>query len=138
MIEKLTKNDIEIINNSFFNKEKMISELEKNPYGNILIYIENDEVIGYIYYSDIYERTEINQLEVRIDKRNKKIGSKLLQNYLEITNKQSSLEVRIDNNVAIKLYTKYKYRIVANRASYYNGVDAYLMTRDIPKNVENG
>lgn len=133
MIEKLTKDNIKIINNSFVDKGKIISEIEKNPYEKILIYLEDDEVIGYIYYSDIYERTEINQLEVRIDKRNKKIGSRLLEKYLEITKKQSSLEVRIDNDIAIRLYKKYGYIIVATRASYYNGIDAYLMIRDIPK-----
>lgn len=131
MIEKLTKTNIDIINTKLFNKEIIKSELERNPYGNVLIYIEDNEVIGYIYYSDIYERTEINQLEVRIDKRNKKIGSRLLEKYLEITNKQSSLEVRINNNAAIKLYKKYGYIKVATRKSYYNGIDAYLMIREI-------
>lgn len=131
MIKKLTKENIDILNNSFLKKEKILQELETNPYGNYLVYIEDKEAIAYIYYSDIYERTEINQIEVREDKRNKKIGSTLLEEYLKITNKESSLEVRIDNESAIKLYTKYGYKIVATRQSYYNGIDAYLMVHNV-------
>ena len=131
MIEKLVKENIDIINSSLLDKETVINELQTNPYGKYLVYIENSEIIAYIYYSDIYERTEINQIEVREDKRNKKIGSSLLEEYLKITNKESSLEVRVDNKNAIKLYKKYGYTIITKRLSYYNGIDAYLMIRNV-------
>ena len=88
MIEKLVKENIDIINSSLLDKETVINELQTNPYGKYLVYIENSEIIAYIYYSDIYEITEINQIEVREDKRNKKIGSSLLEEYLKITNKE--------------------------------------------------
>ena len=39
-------------------------DLEINPFGYYLLEIENDKIIGFLYYSDIYERAEINQIEV--------------------------------------------------------------------------
>lgn len=129
MIENLTKSNIDIINNTFINKESILKEFEKNPYARCLIYIENKEVLGYLYYSDIYDRTEINMFEVRIDQRNKKIGSKILEEFLIQNPKPSTLEVRINNDSAIALYKKYGYQRVAIRKGYYNGIDGILMER---------
>ncbi len=130
MIEKLTVDRIDIIKNSFIDEQEVIREYKVNPYARYLIYIENDEIVAYLYYSDIYERTEINMLEVRKDKRNKKIGSRILEFYLKITDKSSTLEVRSDNYFAIKLYKKFGYKEVAIRKNYYNGVDAILMLKE--------
>lgn len=129
MIEKLTKDKIDILSNDFFKKELIINELKNNPFAQYLIYQENNDLIAYLYYSEIYDRTEINMLEVRNDKRNQKIGSKLLEKFIEITNKPSTLEVKINNYIAINLYQKYGYKKVAIRKGYYNGVDGILMER---------
>ena len=129
MIEKLTKDNILLIDNSFLNKSNILQELKNNPFANYLIYLEDNEAVAYLYYSDIYDRTEINNFEVRIDKRNNKIGSKLLVFFLEISNKPSTLEVRINNIPAISLYKKYGYKEVAIRKGYYNGEDGILMER---------
>lgn len=129
MIEKLTKDKIDILSNDFFKKELIMNELKNNPFAQYLIYQENNDLIAYLYYSEIYDRTEINMLEVRNDKRNQKIGSKLLEKFIEITNKPSTLEVKINNYIAINLYQKYGYKKVAIRKGYYNGVDGILMER---------
>lgn len=129
MIESLTKDNINLIDHSFLNKEIIIKELINNPFAKYLIYIENKEVVAYLYYSEIYDRTEINMFEVRVDKRNKKIGSKLLEKFLEQNTKPSTLEVRTDNYKAIAIYKKYGYREVAIRKNYYNNVDGILMER---------
>lgn len=129
MIEKLTKDKIDILSNDFFKKEMIMNELKNNPFAKYLIYQENNDLIAYLYYSEIYDRTEINMLEVRSDKRNQKIGSKLLEKFIEITNKPSTLEVKINNHTAINLYQKYGYKKVAIRKGYYNGIDGILMER---------
>lgn len=129
MIEKLTKENIDIFENTIISKEKIEHEFRVNPYANYLIYIENKKVVAYLYYSLIYDRTEINMIEVQKEKRNQKIGSKLLEKFLEITNCPSTLEVNIKNNQAIKLYTKYGYKKVAIRERYYDGIDGILMER---------
>jgi ribosomal protein S18 acetylase RimI-like enzyme len=40
-----------------------------------------------------------------------------------------TLEVNINNEYAIRLYEKYKFKKVAIRKAYYNGTDGYLMER---------
>lgn len=129
MIERLTKSNISILENSFIDKKIILENLKNNPFANYLIYIENNQVIAYLYYSDIYDRTEINSFEVRMDKRNNKVGTKLLTYYLTITNKPSTLEVRKSNIPAISLYKKCGYKKVAIRKNYYQTEDGILMER---------
>lgn len=129
MIEKLTKDNILLIENSFLDKNNILQEFANNPFANYLVYLEDNEIVAYLYYSDIYDRTEINNFEVKIDKRNNKIGSKLLAFFLDTTNKPSTLEVKINNIPAISLYKKYGYKEVAIRKGYYNGEDGILMER---------
>ena len=52
-----------------------------------------------------------------------------MEKFIEITNKPSTLEVKINNYIAINLYQKYGYKKVAIRKGYYNGVDGILMER---------
>ena len=74
----------------------------------------------------------MNQIEVLFEYRNKGIATilmeKLLEEALDIT-----LEVRIDNEIAINLYRKFGFEKVAIRKGYYNGVDGILMERRVKK-----
>ena len=129
MIKELIKNNITIINNSFINKENVLKELSNNPFSKYLVYLEKTQVIGYLYYSDIYDRVEINQIEINSIHRNCGYGSKLLEYLINSVNKNITLEVNKENKYAIKLYKKYKFREVAIRKGYYNGIDGILMER---------
>lgn len=129
MITELTINTIDKINNSFIDRNYIEKELSVNPYGKILILEENNEVIGYLYYSDIYERAEINQIEIDSIHRNCGNGTKLMDYFINLVDKDISLEVRENNDPAIKLYKKYGFEEVAVRKGYYNGIDGLLMER---------
>ncbi|MBQ6477280.1 MAG: GNAT family N-acetyltransferase [Bacilli bacterium] len=129
MIKELTKDNINIINNSFIDKENVLKELSNNPFSKYLIYLEKTQVIGYLYYSDIYDRVEINQIEINSIHRNCGYGSKLLEYLINSVNKNITLEVNKENKYAIKLYKKYNFREVAIRKGYYNGIDGILMER---------
>ena len=129
MIKELTKDNINIINNSFIDKENVLKELSNNPFSKYLVYLENKEVIGYLYYSDIYDRVEINQIEISSIHRNCGYGSKLLEYLINTVNKNITLEVNKENIYAIKLYKKYNFGEVAIRKGYYNGIDGILMER---------
>ena len=50
-----------------------------------------------------------------------------LMRHLISKNKNISLEVKSDNAPAIKLYEKFRFKKVAERRGYYDGVDGYLM-----------
>ena len=129
MFIEITKNNINEFNNSFINKEEVLNDLENNPFGKYLIYKEKDEVIAYIYYSDIYERAEINQIEVNFIHRNCGKGSKILEEFIKTVDKDITLEVNKENIPAIKLYKKYGFIEKAIRKGYYNGTDGILMER---------
>ena len=47
--------------------------------------------------------------------------------------KNITLEVKEDNEPAIKLYKKHGFEQTATREGYYNGVDGLLMERTIQK-----
>lgn len=121
-----------LINNyqsDILTKETVIREISVNPFANYLLYIENNKIIGYIYYSDIYERAEINMFEVDTKYRNDKIGNKLLQYFINKVKKNITLEVKEDNYIAIHLYKKYGFKEITKRKGYYNGKDGILMQR---------
>lgn len=129
MITIINKNNMNFPNDNFLTKEEVSTELENNPYGNYLLLIEKDKIIGYIYYSDIYERAEINQFEVKPTHRNCGKGNELLKYLIEKLQKNITLEVKQTNASAIHLYEKNGFKKVAIRKGYYNGIDGILMER---------
>ena len=133
MIIEINKDNIDIIDNSFIDKNYVIKEFENNPFCKFLILKENNEIIGYLYYSDIYERAEINQFEINKIHRNCGKGNSLLNKMIEIVEKDISLEVKVDNYPAISLYEKNGFERKAIRKGYYNGIDGILMERKYNK-----
>ena len=129
MISELKKEDLNLINNTFINKEYLENEFNNNPFIKVLI-LKEDIIIGYLYYSDIYDRVEINQIEIEENHRNCGKGSLLLKELTDTVNKSITLEVREDNLPAIRLYEKFNFKKVAIRKNYYNGVDGILMERN--------
>ena len=129
MIIELTKDNIDLLNKSFINKEYMVNEFENNPFIKVLLLIENNKIIGYLYYSDIYDRAEINQIEIDYIHRNCGKGQMLLEHMINTLDKSITLEVREDNIPAIKLYEKNGFIKKAKRKGYYNGIDGFLMER---------
>ena len=137
MIIEINKYNIDLINNSFISKEYILNELENNPFAKILILKENDEIVAYVYYSDIYERAEINQIEVNKIHRNCGKGNFLLNYMIKLLKKNITLEVKEDNYSAIKLYEKNKFEKKAIRKGYYNGIDGILYERKNEKDSSN-
>lgn len=129
MIIEVNKNNLYLLNNSFIDKKTVIDDLEKNPFGKLIILKENDEIVGFLYYSIIYDRIEINQFEINKIHRNCGKGKKLLEYFLNIVDKDITLEVREDNIPAITLYEKNGFIKKAIRKGYYKGIDGILMER---------
>lgn len=129
MFIEINKENLNIIDDTFIDKDIVSKDLDSNPFGHYLLLSEDNEIIGYIYYSDIYDRAEINQIEINFIHRNCGKGSKLLEKAISLVDKNITLEVKKDNIPAIKLYKKYGFQEVAIRKGYYNGVDGILMER---------
>ena len=58
-------------------------EFSTNPYLKIITYVEKDKIIGFLLYSLIYDRIEIEQFEIEKEERGKGIGDKLLKYLIE-------------------------------------------------------
>ena len=113
-----------------------IMELESaNPYARRIEYYIEDEVIGYLDYSLIYDRIEIDNFFVKENYRNQGFGKKLLS-YLVVVAIENhvvniTLEVRCGNNVARNLYKNFGFREVALRKFYYGDEDGILMEKQV-------
>lgn len=136
MIIELTKNNLDELEKSFISKKEVEKELENNPFSKYLLLKEKDEIIGYLYYSDIYERAEINQFEIKKSHRNCGKGQKLLTFFLKHVEKNVTLEVKEDNFPAINLYKKMGFTKRSIRKGYYNGIDGILMERKVQKRLQ--
>ena len=114
----------------------MIREIDNvsvNPFGKRLEYLEDGKVLGFLDYSLIYDRVEIDNVFVFCEWRNRGIGTKLLSRLIDICIDKDliniTLEVRVSNFIAKSLYKKMGFEEVAIRKFYYGNEDAILMEK---------
>lgn len=116
----------------------MINEVENegtSPFAKYIEYKEDGKVIGTLAYSLIYDRMEIDNIEVERSYRGMGIGTKLMSYLVSIAIENRviniTLEVRKSNNIAINLYKKFGFREVAIRKFYYGDEDGILMEKQV-------
>ena len=99
-----------------------------NPFRFCYLVIEDQQAVGYIDFSIMYE-----QIFVLDSYRKRKIATKLMNHMLNLCKEKQceniTLEVRIDNHSAISLYEKFQFQKIATRKNYYQTKDAWLMER---------
>lgn len=129
MIKELEIEELNEFETNIIDKEEIKKEFKNNPFAKLLVLLENNKIIGYIYYSVIYERIEINQFEIDFLHRSCGKGTKLLKKLLETVDKDITLEVRANNLSAIAVYEKLGFKRKAIRKNYYKTEDGILMER---------
>ena len=115
------------INSILISEEQIINNLKNNPFGAYLLYQKDKKIVGYLYYSKIYDRIEVNEIEVLKIYRRQNIASSMLEYLLINISKDITLEVRESNYPAINLYKKFGFTKLAIRKNYYKNEDALLM-----------
>ena len=120
MIRESNLNDLSLIN-------KYLQELGQeglkqlpidNPFTHIFVYEEKYQIVGFIQYSIMYERSEIEFLYIEANERRKGIASKLLK--------------QRESNVAAQfLYQKQGYQKISIRKKYYGNESAIVMEKVI-------
>ena len=114
---------------------KEVETKETSPFAKTVEYIEDGKVIGTLKYSLIYDRMEIDNIEVELSHRGKGIGTKLMSYLVSMAIEKRvvniTLEVRISNEVARHLYKKFGFREVALRKFYYGDEDGILMEKQV-------
>ena len=116
----------------------MIKEIDvtnSNPFLRRIEYFIDDKSVGYLEYSLIYDRMELDNIMVMDEYRNQGVASKLLGHLISLAIEYRvvniTLEVRVSNEVARYLYKKFGFREVALRKFYYGDEDGILMEKQI-------
>ena len=112
-----------------------VDMIHTNPFARKIEYVIDDKSVGYLEYSLIYDRMEIDNFCVLDEYRNQGIGTKLLAHLVSLAINYRvvniTLEVRISNDIAINLYKKFGFREVALRKFYYGDEDGILMEKQV-------
>ena len=112
-----------------------IDMVSTNPFARRIEYIIDDKSVGYLEYSIIYDRMEIDNIGVQEEYRHNGIGTKLMAHLIslaiELRVDNITLEVRQSNAIAINLYKKFGFHEVAIRKYYYGDEDGILMEKNI-------
>lgn len=107
-----------------------VKGLINDKYTKVFVYEKDDEIIGFLMFTKIYETIDILAIVVDENYRNLNIATCLIDYMISEYNddlKMITLEVVTDNVPAIKLYEKFGFEIVNVRKKYFNGKDSYLM-----------
>ena len=97
---------------------------------------ETGELLGYLIISRYVDAWHVMNLAVAPDYRRRRIAATLLERLFELTSNEVrrgyTLEVRVSNEVAIKLYEQAGFKARGIRRGYYtdNREDALIMWRD--------
>ncbi len=103
------------------------SKLFKHYHLNILVAQHKEKPVGFIVFSNIDKEVEILKIGVEKTSRNLSIGQQLIEKMIELLKKKKTrvifLEVRSDNQSAVKLYSKCFFELVSRRKNYYRNPD---------------
>jgi ribosomal-protein-alanine N-acetyltransferase len=112
------------------------SELETNRLASYLVARIDGDIVAYGGMWLMVDEAHITTFAVHPAWRRQKIGERLLLAFLDLAvarqAREATLEVRLSNISARRLYEKYGFRPVGLRPRYYsdNGEDALIMTTD--------
>lgn len=140
---KFYLDELESISKKLFNSNTRFSKLDfENGINNSnylifgLINLDDNKLIGYIYYSRAIDEGEIYQIGVKKEFQNNKLGELILKESL-IRLKQEGvnnvfLEVRENNTFAIRLYEKEGFKKISVRKKYYdNLIDGIVYKKEL-------
>jgi ribosomal-protein-alanine N-acetyltransferase len=112
------------------------SELETNRLANYLVARVDDEVVAYGGMWLMVDEAHITTFAVHPAWRRQRIAERLLIAFLDLADdrhaREATLEVRLSNLAARRLYEKYGFRPVGLRPRYYSddNEDALIMTTE--------
>lgn len=137
MIEIATTKDLntlfDIENRVFANDSFALSKnsLRYHLSNNIIYKIKQDEKIaGYILWLKRKNYYRLYSLAIHPDFRGLGLASRLLEYSLENLDKEKfSLEVKVSNLDAIRLYKKFGFKVSRILKDYYEDIDGYLMKK---------
>ncbi|MBT4289098.1 MAG: ribosomal protein S18-alanine N-acetyltransferase [Deltaproteobacteria bacterium] len=89
----------------------------------VLLALRDEKVLGFVAFSNIENESELLKIGVKQAERKLSLGSQLIKKMIDLLHNQNTdkvfLEVRSDNQNAIKLYSKYQFKLINRRKNYY-------------------
>jgi [ribosomal protein S18]-alanine N-acetyltransferase len=124
-----------------WSRRAFVTELVDNHFARYVVADYRGKIVGYAGVWVIVDEGHITNIAVDPDYRGRHIGEALLHTLTSICLSHGvtrmTLEVRVSNHVAQRLYRKFGYKSVGVRKGYYtdNNEDALIMWADIPYSV---
>lgn len=139
MIRNIEAKDIEeVVNlgikvNQDFKKLFDLLSIIQTDTDHIYVYEKNNKIVGFIHIQLLYEVMDIINIVVLEEYRHNGVASNLMDYVISEHNeiKKVMLEVNEGNDIAIKLYSKFGFKIINKRRNYYNNENALVMERVI-------
>ncbi len=111
-----------------FVNEYDIDKIELYDWLNLLVYEENDKLVGFIEFANNVGNIDIYTIAVDENFKRHGIATKLIVYVKENYDYETiTLEVRSKNDAAIKMYQKNGFEVINTRKKYYENDDAYVM-----------
>lgn len=118
-----------------WSKGIFISELEENHLAEYLVLRAGKRIWGYTGMWIILDEAHITTLAVMPELRRRGLGETLLNALMHTAAKKGvvkyTLEVRVSNYPARRLYEKCGFTVKGIRKKYYHNEDAYIMWKDL-------
>ncbi len=126
-------------NTESYNGDK--SDVSNPDSSTDMIAAKDGGIIGYIGFLTVAGECQINNVAVHPDYRKQEIASELLELVINETEDQGvtfwTLEVRVGNVAALKLYERFGFKQVGLRPYYYeDGAGAVLMTKELSNEID--
>jgi ribosomal-protein-alanine N-acetyltransferase len=118
-----------------WSRDAFEKELRENRLARYVVGIIDGKVVGYCGVWLIVDEGHITNVAVHPDFRGHGVGKKLVRALIDLCKSEGiekmTLEVRVNNEVAIKLYEGFDFRGVGVRKGYYTDTheDALIMWR---------
>lgn len=114
--------------------DSFLEELD-NPRAVCFVAREENEIVGYLSLWTVLDEVQINSFAIKEDFRRKGYGSQLMEHAIAYAKEKKArtmtLEVRLSNEKAQKLYKKYAFTDAGIRPGFYAKPteDALIMTK---------
>lgn len=108
-----------------------LEKITETNYIHLLVYEKEQEVLGFLTYTELQDTVDVLDVIVAKSHRRKKIATGLIDYMLTNISPTSTvyLEVSVENQAAIELYEKFGFEKIHTRKKYYGTEDAYVMER---------
>ncbi|WP_416325468.1 ribosomal protein S18-alanine N-acetyltransferase [[Eubacterium] hominis] len=125
-----------------WNEKQYLYELEENDYALLYVLEQDGIILGYIDFWITFDVCQLAKIAVLPPYRGKRYARLMMDQMIQDAQEKGcetiSLEVRVSNQSAQKLYAAYDFINVNTRKRYYqdNGEDAYVLVKALGGNCE--